>query len=134
MTTSGTGYFNNKAAVNPVYTPSASDIANGGAVLTVTVTPAGPCNVVSDEMKLNISKASSVDAGENMHTCYNTEIVITGANASNYATLVWATTGLGTLQDAETLNPTYVPADDETGVITLTLTITSGGMFCRNND
>jgi gliding motility-associated-like protein len=125
-TTSGTGYFNNKAAVNPVYTPSASDIANGGAVLTVTVTPAGPCNVVSDEMKLNISKASSVDAGENMHTCYNTEIVITGANASNYATLVWATTGLGTLQDAETLNPTYVPADDETGVITLTLTITSG--------
>ncbi|WP_319479246.1 PKD-like domain-containing protein [uncultured Draconibacterium sp.] len=125
-TTSGSGSFDDKTAENPVYTPSESDIANGGAVLTVTGTPAGLCSVVSDEMTLNISPASTVDAGENTHTCYNTEIKITGASASNYATLDWTTTGLGTLQDAETLNPTYVPADDETGVIKLTLTITSG--------
>ena len=124
-TTSGSGSFNDKTAENPVYTPSESDIANGSAVLTVTAITEGACSAVSDEMTLNISKASTVDAGENTHTCFNTEFVITGANASNYSTLVWTTTGLGTLIDAETLNPTYVPADDETGVITLTLTISS---------
>ena len=124
-TTSGSGSFNDKTAENPVYTPSESDIANGSAVLTVTAITEGACSAVSDEMTLNISKASTVDAGENTHTCFNTEFVITGANASNYSTLVWTTTGMGTLIDAETLNPTYVPADDETGVITLTLTISS---------
>ncbi|MBL7889079.1 MAG: proprotein convertase P-domain-containing protein, partial [Bacteroidia bacterium] len=55
-TTSGSGTFSNASAVNPVYTPSASDISAGSVTLTITSNdPAGPCPAVSDAMVLTIT-------------------------------------------------------------------------------
>ena len=46
---------------------------------------------------------------------------ISGAFASNYSSLHWSHNGLGILTGATTVNPTYIPAFNETGVITFTL-------------
>ncbi len=48
--------------------------------------------------------------------------LITGATASNYASLLWTKSGTGTLTNATTLNPSYTP--NTTGFVTLTLTVT----------
>lgn len=55
-TTSGSGTFSNATILNPVYTPSASDISAGSVTLTLTSNdPAGPCGPASDPMVLTIT-------------------------------------------------------------------------------
>ncbi|WP_373056602.1 LamG-like jellyroll fold domain-containing protein [Zunongwangia sp. H14] len=55
-TTSGSGSFSNNSA-NAIYTPSAIDVQNGEVTLTFTTNdPDGPCQAVSDSMKLTINK------------------------------------------------------------------------------
>ncbi|NVO20837.1 MAG: gliding motility-associated C-terminal domain-containing protein, partial [Bacteroidetes bacterium] len=124
-TTSGTGTFNNAATLNPIYTPSAADIAAGSVTLTITATPASPCTTASDAMVLNINRQATANAGTDATICEGSTFTINTA-AANYAAIVtWTHNGLGTLTGANTLTPTYTPAANETGVITLTLTATS---------
>ncbi|MBK7030048.1 MAG: hypothetical protein IPH45_12920 [Bacteroidales bacterium] len=123
--TSGTGSFNNAAALNPIYIPSAADILNGSVTLTLSVTPAAPCAIVTDAMVLTISHQAIVNAGTDASICEGSTYTISGAAVANATTLQWTHNGLGTLSGAGTLTPTYTPAAGETGVITLTLTATS---------
>ena len=54
-TTSGTGNFNLATSPITFYTPSASDIALGSFVLTLTsIDPAGPCNSTSSSINITI--------------------------------------------------------------------------------
>jgi PKD repeat protein len=46
---------------------------------------------------------------------------LSGASASYYSSLVWSHTGLGTLSNPTTINPTYNPAPGELGSIFFTL-------------
>ncbi|MBK7175128.1 MAG: hypothetical protein IPH84_18345, partial [Bacteroidales bacterium] len=68
-TTSGTGTFNNATTLNPVYTPSAADIAAGTVTLTITASSAAPCVSASDAMVLNISRQAVVNAGADATIC-----------------------------------------------------------------
>jgi large repetitive protein len=53
--TSGSGSFSDDEIPNPVYTPSAADVASGSVKLTLTAYPSHPCApVVSDEITLTI--------------------------------------------------------------------------------
>jgi len=122
-TTSGTGTFNNPASLHPTYTPSDNDILDGYVELTVTATSAAPCVPVSSTMTLNISRQPIAFAGEDDIICQGTTTYqITGASAQHYTSLQWTHTGLGTLQNANTINPTYVPLAYETGNVIFTLT------------
>ncbi|MBK7030047.1 MAG: hypothetical protein IPH45_12915 [Bacteroidales bacterium] len=124
-TTSGTGTFNNATTLNPVYTPSAADIAAGTVTLTITASSAAPCVSASDAMVLDISRQAVVNAGADATICEGSAYTISGAAVANATTLLWSHDGLGTLTNDNTLTPTYTPAVGETGVITLTLTATS---------
>jgi hypothetical protein len=61
---SGTpGTFSNLLILNPTYTPSASDIANGFVNLILrTNDPAGPCSAVSDTVMIIINQVPTVTA------------------------------------------------------------------------
>lgn len=123
-TTSGSGTFSNPAIVNATYNPSAVDISNGSVVLTLTATAAGVCSgSVSDLMTLSFTTLPLVNAGPDVNTC-DAAVTINGATASNYSSLLWTSSGTGTLSNATTLSPTYVPsgADIANGFVDLTLT------------
>jgi gliding motility-associated-like protein len=123
-TTSGSGTFNNPAILRPVYTPSPADILNGHVILTLTAVPGIPCPAVSDNLNLSISKEAIANAGPDQSTCQGTTFTIIGASAQNYSSILWTTSGMGTLTGASTISPTYNPATGETGQITMTLTVT----------
>jgi gliding motility-associated-like protein len=121
-TTSGTGTFSNPAALNPIYTPSTADINNGSVTLTLTAYGDAPCGNATSTMTLNINKAPLANAGPNGTICQGSTYSVSGASASNYASILWTMNGTGTLTNATTLTPTYIPGSGETGIVTLTLT------------
>ena len=75
-------------------------------------------------MTLTINKAPIDNAGPDATICSGTTYTVSGASASNYASIQWTTSGTGILSNATTLTPTYTPGAGETGVVTLTLTAT----------
>ncbi|MBK7030044.1 MAG: hypothetical protein IPH45_12900 [Bacteroidales bacterium] len=120
-TTTGTGTFNNSSVLNPVYTPSLSDIANGSVILTITASSGAICPDVTDQMTITINKAPIADAGPDATICQGSTYTVSGASASYYSSILWTSSGTGVLSDEATLTPTYTPALGETGTITLTL-------------
>jgi gliding motility-associated-like protein len=126
-TTSGTGTFNNPHAVNPVYTPSRVDIITGTVVLTMTIDPIVPCAAAASHMTLTMTGTPVADAGPDGSTCAGVPYIITGATAVNYSSILWTTTGTGTLTGQTTLTPTYIPSPGESGTITMILTIHGTG-------
>ena len=123
-TTSGTGTFNNPAADQPIYTPSAADINAGSVTLTLTSYGNSPCPNATSTMVLNINKAPVANAGQNATICIGSTYTISGASANNYASIQWTSNGTGTISNGTTLTPTYTPGTGETGIVTLTLTAT----------
>jgi hypothetical protein len=66
-----------------------------------------------------------VTAGPDGVVCEGVPYYIGGANASNYVSVIWTTSGTGTFNDPTLLNPTYTPstADALAGGVTLTVTV-----------
>jgi PKD repeat protein len=54
--------------------------------------------------------------------CQNIPVTITGSSAINYSSILWTTTGTGTIVDPTSVHPTYIAGPGETGVIVLTMT------------
>ena len=126
-TTPGDGGFNNNSIINPIYTPGANDILNGGVDLMITSNGSGPCAGVSanDIVHLSITPTPFADAGPSFRSCIGSNISIIGANALNYQSLFWTTSGTGSFVDASLLHPVYIPTatDFLAGSVILTLNI-----------
>src|SRR5206468_3675449 len=69
--TGGAGTFSPGAsALNATYTPTAAEIAAGGVTLTLTsVGAGGPCPAASDQMRITINPAATVNAGPDQSVC-----------------------------------------------------------------
>lgn len=124
-TTSGTGTFVNNGSLTPTYIPGTADIANGMVILTLTANPIAPCAIqASDALILTINGAAQANAGPNGQTCYGDNFYLAGATASNYADILWTTSGTGSFTNPTEVNATYIPSagDLATGNVTLTMT------------
>jgi len=130
-TSSGTGTFNPNANIlNPTYIPSSADTAAGSVKLVLTSANNGGCLAISDTVKISFSDIPSVTAGASQTVCANNSLVaLTGTITGGGSTGIWTSSGTGTFNpNATTLNASYIPsaADTASGLITLTLTSTSG--------
>ncbi len=125
--TSGTGTFNDASTLTAVYTPSKADLLDGQIQLTLTAFGAGRCGIVKDEMVLTIWQQASAYAGRNAILSPNSNYNIYDATASNYESFSWKLIGDGTLLDKETLTPVFVPNPNQTGSVTLVLSVTPYG-------
>ena len=123
-TTSGTGTFSNPAILNTTYNPSISDVTTGAVNLTLTVNGFAQCGTVNDNLTLTLATAPLANAGPDRATCSSVPFAVEDASASGYSSLVWTHNGLGTITGANTTTPAYLPANGESGVVTLTLTLT----------
>lgn len=132
----GTGTFSNTAIVNPVYTPSATDIANGTVTLTATTTGNGNCNPVSDNIIITITPAPTVNAGVDRIVCANNASVTLNGSVTVASGVIWSTSGTGTFSSTTALNATYTPSATDTanGFVDLTLTTTGNGTCLAVSD
>ncbi|MBE0639519.1 MAG: hypothetical protein IH598_13460, partial [Bacteroidales bacterium] len=129
-TSTGTGFFNNPAAVNPTYIPSEADIVTGSIDLMIEATGFGVCATISDVMTLTIHPNPIVNAGSDAEICTTDgSYFIENAQAFNYTTVQWTTSGTGTFINAGAIKPTYVPSlsDKNTGQVLLTMAATGNG-------
>lgn len=125
--TSGTGSFTTTAdPKNPIYIPSNIDKTNGSVTLTMYVMPVAPC--VTEQSKsfvLSFIPEPIASAGPSLTQC-DLPFTITTATASmsTVSGLRWTTSGTGTFNVDNTINPTYTPSalDVQNSPITLTLT------------
>lgn len=121
--TSGTGSFSNPGFINPVYTPSATDITSGSVVLTLTVTGDAICAPALDQKIITFVLNPLVNAGNDTHIC-TTPFTLSGATAANCTSVLWTIqSGSGILTNATTLTPTYTAsaADVANGSVVLRL-------------
>ena len=128
-TSTGSGTFDNPTLVNATYTPCQSDIDNGSVTLTLTATGNATCGTAYDQVIVTLIPAAKVFAGEGNTICSGTSYFISDATVAGATSLSWTHDGPGILQNAETINPTYIPASAESGDVHL-FVIANGQMPC----
>jgi hypothetical protein len=124
-TTDGSGSFDDASLLMATYTPSAADILAGSVELCIEVFSLDPCNItVSDCMTLSFQLAPVVVAIDDMTVCETELPYCFDATATNYASLLWSTSGTGTFADATIEDACYTPsaADIDAGSVELCLT------------
>jgi uncharacterized protein (TIGR02145 family) len=124
-TTSGTGNFSNNAILNPTYTPSPDDIAEGEVMLTLIAEALSPCvPATSDDLMLTIQQLPIAFAGEDITICETQLNVSLEGTVQNATSLLWTTSGDGFFIGETTAAPYYYPsaADIINGEATITLT------------
>ena len=120
-TTSGSGTFDDPSVLHPAYTPGISDVNAGSVFLTLIATSAEPCDPASDTVILSLAQGPSASPGPDGIICQGMSYTIHGVQISHSSGFRWVDDGHGELKDTTTLNPTYIPATDETGVVRFTL-------------
>jgi len=127
--TSGTGTFDDSQELEAIYTPSIEDATNGTVILTLTAY--GPDNNVSDEMILTVAASPEAFAGNDSEACADTPYELAEATAENQVSVLWETSGDGTFDDNQVINPFYTPGADDiaNGMATLSFTVT-GNSAC----
>lgn len=125
-TTNGTGTFSPDAkTLNATYIASPADVTAKEVILTLT-TAGGSCGTGSDQMKVTINPAATIDAGADRAVCsINPAIVLAGQIGGSATFATWSG-GAGTFTpNASTLNATYTPTAAEISAGTVTLTLTT---------
>ncbi|MEL6357129.1 MAG: hypothetical protein AAFQ37_09390, partial [Bacteroidota bacterium] len=125
--TAGDGSFDDNTLLTPMYTPGATDIADGAVVLTLQANGNGSCPNVFDVMTLILESAPTADAGSDEEICAGDEFRIiessTIPSVTNISDLIWSTAGDGNFSNNVVLAPRYFPGPDDilNGSVVLTL-------------
>ncbi len=124
-TTSGTGTFENgvNTISNPVYIPSIADIQNGFVTLTLTANGDATCAPTSDDVRIDFAPNPTVTIGADLTYCENQAVTLSDVVIQDASSILWETTALGTLTNVNTASPTYTPATNELGPVSLKLTV-----------
>lgn len=134
-TTTGDGNFNDPEILGPFYTPGPLDAENGYALLTVMAFPLDNClNTATDGLTVSVGRLPEVNLPPSAGFCETQEIWVT-ADANNYSSLVWATSGDGTFSDPNSETTQYFPGsfDLSLGDFILTCCIEATNP-CSGND
>ena len=129
-TTSGSGTFSpTEQTLQPVYTPSETDVVNGVVTLRLTATGNSDCASSYDELVLYIHKQPSVVISDTtLEHCETQPLILSNVTALHYDpnTVQWfSSAGAdGYFVDDTTLNPEYVPGpNDLANGVTLTVSV-----------
>jgi gliding motility-associated-like protein len=130
-THNGLGNLIGETSITPVYIPDPGE--SGIVILTLTATGSPPCGSASDELSLTINKQAIANAGTDDTICENQSYTLSEASAQNFLSVIWTTSGTGSFNAFNILNPVYFPSQDDilTGQVTLTL-MAYGEQSCEN--
>jgi hypothetical protein len=126
--TGGTGsYSPNPSTPGAIYTPSAAEITAGGVTLTLTTNdPTGPCGAVSDQVRITIDPAATVNAGIDQTVCATSpQVQLAGVLGGAATSGTWSG-GSGSFNPGSNApNAVYTPSLAEIAAGTVTLTFTT---------
>ncbi|MEM8567591.1 MAG: PKD domain-containing protein, partial [Bacteroidota bacterium] len=126
------GTFDNATAANTIFTPDPG--VSGVATITLTAIDAGGfCTTDVASLTLEIKEEITVFAGDNQTLCQNETVGLSGEVTGNFTDLQWSTSGMGSLVNANSLNATYTPDNDETGLVTFTLLASDASSVCESS-
>ncbi|MEK9603191.1 MAG: PKD-like domain-containing protein, partial [Flavobacteriaceae bacterium] len=112
------------------------DRANGSLDLAFSAIRGGTCPVnVTDQITLNFTESISVDAGNDVISCGQLPIDLSGVNVSSdvNVTYQWSSSGSGNFDNSSDLSTSYRPSlADISGTISLTITATKSINGCEN--
>ncbi len=135
-TTSGDGMFDDVALLNATYTPGPDDIAAGS--VTLSIIGVGFCGTAEDSMELTIVGGGCINpptafAGDDAAICEGDDFMLMDATATDYASLMWTSSGDGMFDDPMAMNPTYMPGVDDilNGMVELCLTAEPSDPNCQ---
>ena len=119
--TSGTGAFSDSLSLRTYYYPSEADYDAGEVTLTLRVTSNGTTK--TDVMHLDLYKALDVYAGEDGFSGKDRPLYLDQAEAYNYDSLRWHSSGDGRFEDSLALQTVYYlgALDKERGYVELVL-------------
>ncbi|MEZ5198791.1 MAG: hypothetical protein R2764_21170 [Bacteroidales bacterium] len=75
--------FSDEYIINPIYTPGATDIETGSAILSFTVSGVVACGDVADDLMLTFEMSATADAGGDMETCSGEAVLLSNAIAED---------------------------------------------------
>nr|NQU91246.1 PKD domain-containing protein [Bacteroidota bacterium] len=116
-TTNGAGIFSNETILNPTYYPSPLDWALQYIEFVLVISSVNPCQTSYQDF-IHISftnqcQDAMVDAGDDIDIFSTDPSVQMNATTSFFKDLTWLTTGDGTFDFANTLNPYYTPGNSD---------------------
>jgi gliding motility-associated-like protein len=107
-------------------TPTASltNLQPGLYTFAWTISNGSYCSPSIDYITINVSAAAIGTAGPNYTICEGDSYVLSGATMQNATSVHWTTTGTGTFNNPNVLNPQYTPSvnDIHDGYVNLILT------------
>ena len=124
-TSSGSGTFDNASILNPVYSPSTADYEAGSVQLSLTATGT---TTVTDNLTVVFHPEAEVFAGQAMSICAEDHIELSEAWASNFASLLWSSTGDGSFDDPTVLHAVYYPGEEDISSQGFVLTLHATGL------
>jgi gliding motility-associated-like protein len=112
--TSGSGLFVNFTDLVTDYVPSASDIAGGSVILTLsTDDPGGPCSQSSSSMTLSFSAAATLSVPANLESCIGTSVALSASIGGSATGVSWSSGGGSFAPNVNDLTPDYIPTNAE---------------------
>jgi PKD repeat protein len=134
-TTSGDGLFDNPTQMDVIYTPGQMDILNGSVNLFLLVYGTPQCLSVTDmdTIVVHIDPLPIANAGADDTTCVTLPYQLNGI-AQNYSAVLWLTSGDGSYDNPNVLNPIYTlgPLDEQNSSVILILR-TTGTLICSQD-
>lgn len=110
---SGSGVFNDATIFKPTYYPSTADIAAGRIELIAEVKGYSFGELIKDTLVITIVPKPNLVAGKDAGVCRG-EVFVAKAQASNYESVIWSSSGDGRFSDSSKLVSFYTPGPVET--------------------
>nr|NQU90158.1 T9SS type A sorting domain-containing protein [Bacteroidota bacterium] len=117
--------LNDPAILSPVFIPTAAQVEAGMVEFTLTASPNNPCTLIAnDVVSISIQKNPVAIAGDDAMICENDTYQLAGI-VENETAFVWTTSGDGTFNQADILDPVYTPGTQDmlSGYAELTLSV-----------
>jgi gliding motility-associated-like protein len=120
----GLGSLENDDQIKTTYIPAFGE--TGTVNLHLTVTGLTNCGTSTDSLQLQLVPAATANAGNNISSCESAPVNLNLAQAKNFTSLLWLTSGTGVFNSTTILNPVYTPdrADISKGFVNVILQAT----------
>ncbi len=124
----GDGYFDDPASLNPVYYHGpVSDLSGQPVTISVTAFAAPNCGPdATDQLSVSFNPIPEVFSGPDMAICETGGQL--SASAENYSALQWESTGDGYFSNPGILNPVYFPGPGDIGQGVVSICLYAAGI------